>query len=68
MLEVSGNVRLALSGLTLPVNDVVAGLGGRAITKASLRRLFGDAIGDRLGRLHFLDLDWDVVRREQERV
>src|SRR5262245_1543098 len=64
---VGQNVRLALSGLTLPVHDVVAGLGGRAITKASLRRLFGEAIEDRLGRLHFLDLDWEVVARELER-
>jgi pyruvate ferredoxin oxidoreductase alpha subunit len=64
---VGQNVRLALSGLTMPVYDVVAGLGGRAITKASLHRLFADALEDRLGRLHFLDLDWDVVRREQER-
>jgi pyruvate ferredoxin oxidoreductase alpha subunit len=65
---VGQNVRLALSGLTMPVHDVVAGLGGRAITKASLRRLFGDAFADRLGRLHFLDLDWDVVGRELERM
>jgi pyruvate ferredoxin oxidoreductase alpha subunit len=65
---VGQNVRLALSGLTLPVYDVVAGLGGRAITKASLHRMFADALEDRLGRLHFLDLDWDVVGRELERM
>ena len=40
---VGQNVRLALSGLTPRVYDVVAGLGGRPITKASLRRLFGEA-------------------------
>ncbi len=65
---VGQNVRLALSGLTMPVYDVVAGLGGRAITKASLRGLFERALEDRLGRLHFLDLDWDVVGRELERM
>jgi pyruvate ferredoxin oxidoreductase alpha subunit len=65
---VGQNVRLALSGLTMPVYDVVAGLGGRAITKESLRRLFDRALEDRLGRLHFLDLDWDVVGRELERM
>jgi pyruvate ferredoxin oxidoreductase alpha subunit len=65
---VGQNVRLALSGLTMPVYDVVAGLGGRAITKASLHRLFAEALEDRLGRLHFLDLDWDVVGRELERM
>jgi pyruvate ferredoxin oxidoreductase alpha subunit len=65
---VGQNVRLALSGLPVSVYDVVAGLGGRAITTASLRRLFVDAVEDRLGRLHFLDLDWAVVQRELERM
>ena len=31
---VGQNIRLALSGLPVPVYDVVAGLGGRAITQA----------------------------------
>jgi pyruvate ferredoxin oxidoreductase alpha subunit len=61
-------VRLALSGLPVNVYDVVAGLGGRAITTASLRRLFEEAVEDRLGRLHFLDLDWAVVQRELEQM
>jgi pyruvate ferredoxin oxidoreductase alpha subunit len=39
----------------------IAGLGGRPITKASLRGLFEDAAADRLEALTFLDLDWDVV-------
>ena len=37
---VGQNVRLALSGLPIEVYDVVAGLGGRPITKPSLHRLF----------------------------
>jgi pyruvate ferredoxin oxidoreductase alpha subunit len=61
---VGQNVRLALSGLPLPVYDVVAGLGGRPITKASLHELLGDAIEDRLDGLTFLDVDWDVIERE----
>ena len=63
------NVRLALEGLPIRVHDVVAGLGGRPITKSSLRRLFADALADRLepGRLTFLDLDWSLVERELER-
>lgn len=63
------NVRLALEGLPVRVHDVVAGLGGRPITKSSLRRLFADALADRLepGRLTFLDLDWSLVERELER-
>jgi pyruvate ferredoxin oxidoreductase alpha subunit len=66
---VGQNVRLALSGLPPRVHDVVAGLGGRPVTKASLRRLFEDAVADRLGRgLTFLDLDHDVVAREMQRL
>ena len=65
---VGQNVRLALSGLTPTVYDVVAGLGGRPITKASLRRLFGEAIEDTLGRLTFLDLNTELVARELERM
>ena len=66
---VGQNVRLALSGLPPRVHDVVAGLGGRPVTKASLRRLFEDAVADRLGRgLTFLDLDHDVVARELQRL
>jgi pyruvate ferredoxin oxidoreductase alpha subunit len=65
---VGQNVRLALSGLPIEVHDVVAGLGGRAITSASLHRMIADALTGRLGRLTFLDLDAEVVGRELERV
>ena len=67
---VGQNVRLALSGLESRVYDVVAGLGGRPITKRSLRALFADVLAERLepGRLHFLDLKRDVVERELERM
>ena len=56
---VGQNVRLALSGLPIQVYDVVAGLGGRAITKARCTGCFDDVLADRLEprRLHFLDLD-----------
>jgi pyruvate ferredoxin oxidoreductase alpha subunit len=64
---VGQNVRLALSGLPIRVYDVVAGLGGRPITKTSLHGLFADALADRLGRLSFLDLDWELVERELQR-
>jgi pyruvate ferredoxin oxidoreductase alpha subunit len=61
---VGQNVRLA--GIGAPVYDVVAGLGGRAITKRSLHALFADVLEDRLepGRLHFLDLNRELVERE----
>jgi pyruvate ferredoxin oxidoreductase alpha subunit len=66
---VGQNVRLALSGLPPRVHDVIAGLGGRPITKASLRGLFEDAVADRLGSgMRFLDLDHDVVARELQRL
>ncbi|WP_166348676.1 transketolase C-terminal domain-containing protein [Phytoactinopolyspora limicola] len=47
---------------------VVAGLGGRPISKASLRRVFTDAIADRLEPLTFMDLDQDLVNGELRRI
>jgi pyruvate ferredoxin oxidoreductase alpha subunit len=65
---VSANVRMALAGIQLHGYTVIAGLGGRPITKASLTGLFADADADRLEPLTFLDMDWDVVNRELERI
>ncbi|MEU6379884.1 pyruvate ferredoxin oxidoreductase [Streptomyces sp. NPDC046909] len=65
---VSQNVRTALSGIRLDGHTVVAGLGGRPITKASLHRLFADAVAGRLGHLEFLDLDTALVERELARM
>ncbi|HKE80155.1 MAG TPA: transketolase C-terminal domain-containing protein, partial [Solirubrobacteraceae bacterium] len=64
---VGQNVRLALQGLPIEVCDVIAGLGGRAITGASLRRMLDEAKAGRLGRLTFLDLDTELVERELAR-
>jgi len=65
---VGQNVRLALSGLPPQVHDVIAGLGGRPVTKASLRNLLDDALAGRLGReMTFLDLDRELVERELRR-
>ena len=64
---VSSSVRKALSGLPLTGYTVIAGLGGRPITKRSLIDLFGRAARDELDPLTFLDLKWDVVNRELER-
>jgi len=64
---VGQNVRLALSGLPTLVDDVVAGLGGRPITMASLHTMLDDAVAGRLARLTFMDLDVDRVQRELER-
>ncbi|HOM13339.1 MAG TPA: transketolase C-terminal domain-containing protein [Rubrivivax sp.] len=64
---VSTDVRLALSGLSLRGCTVVAGLGGRAITRASLTRMLLEALADKLPPLSFLDLDWRIVNRQLER-
>ncbi|MFI7413458.1 pyruvate ferredoxin oxidoreductase [Streptomyces sp. NPDC049627] len=65
---VSQNVRTALSGIRLDGHTVIAGLGGRPITKTSLHRLFADAVVGRLGHLTFLDLDTGLVERELDRM
>ena len=65
---VTANVRMALAGIELHGYTVIAGLGGRPITKSSLHGLFAEAIADRLEPLTFLDMDWDVVNRELERM
>jgi pyruvate ferredoxin oxidoreductase alpha subunit len=66
---VGQNTRDATRGLPVEVYDVVAGLGGRPITRASLRRLLDDVLDGSLEpqRLHFLDLDFALVQRELER-
>jgi pyruvate ferredoxin oxidoreductase alpha subunit len=64
---VSTDVRLAMTGIGLKGYTVVAGLGGRAITKASLHRTLREAIADTLPQLTFMDLDWRIVNRQLER-
>ncbi len=63
----STDVRMALSGIQLHGYTVVAGLGGRAITRKSLHKLFREAEQDVLQALTFLDLDWDVVNKQLAR-
>jgi pyruvate ferredoxin oxidoreductase alpha subunit len=60
----STDVRMAMSHLPAHVFTVVAGLGGRAITRKSLHTLFREAQQDALKALTFLDLDWDVVNKQ----
>jgi pyruvate ferredoxin oxidoreductase alpha subunit len=64
---VASNVRMSLRGLDIPVYTIIAGLGGRAITKASLHRAFAEARAETIKDPHFLDLDWSVVDRELAR-
>ena len=63
----SDGVRKSLSGIQLKGYTVIAGLGGRAITRASLARAFADAIAGRLEPLTFLDLERRIVDRQLER-
>jgi pyruvate ferredoxin oxidoreductase alpha subunit len=65
---VSADVRTALAGTAKRISTVVAGLGGRAVTKASLAAMLDDAHGGRLPNLSFLDLRTDVVAREIARL
>ncbi|MFO1324647.1 MAG: transketolase C-terminal domain-containing protein [Burkholderiales bacterium] len=64
---VSDGVRKALSGVMLKGYTVICGLGGRAITRRSLRELFDDARADELELVTFLDLNADIVAGELER-
>jgi len=64
---VSDGVRKSLSGIALNGYTVIAGLGGRAITRASLRALFEDAEREELDQVTFLDLNADVISDELER-
>jgi len=61
---VASDVRMALRGVGQTVYTVIAGLGGRAITMASLREVFEAAGADHLPDVQFLDLDHAAVEHE----
>ena len=62
------DVMKALRGLPIEEKSVIAGLGGRAVTRASLAALFEKALRGELGdETHFLDLDRELVEKELER-
>jgi pyruvate ferredoxin oxidoreductase alpha subunit len=60
---VSNNVAASYAGSPELVHTVIAGLGGRAITRRSLHKVFGEAVEGRLEPVTFLDLDHAVVER-----
>ncbi len=64
---VSGDVHAALAGIEIDVNTVVAGLGGRAITRDSLHTLLDELDAGSAAEPCFLDLRRDVVERELAR-
>ena len=64
---VSTDVHEALVGTHTRCNTVIAGLGGRSITRDSLRQLLERAGREELAGLSFLDLDTELVARELAR-
>ncbi|SFI75748.1 pyruvate ferredoxin oxidoreductase alpha subunit [Amycolatopsis sacchari] len=64
---VTAELRLAFGGVPVPCHTVVAGLGGRPVTKRSLHFALADALADTLEPLVFLDLDRVSVERELAR-
>ena len=61
------NVRNALRDTDIKDYTVIAGLGGRAITKQSLRDYFEQAHLDQVEELTFLDLDIELAEAELAR-
>lgn len=61
------DVRMAVSGTGLKGYTVIAGLGGRTITQASLHQLFLNAMADQLEATTFLDLNHELVNRQLAR-
>ena len=61
---VSTDLRMALQGVDLVVKTVIAGLGGRPVTRPSLKSMLRRALKGELADLHFLDLNRGMVDRE----
>ena len=61
------DIRTAMDGISLIDYTVVAGLGGRPVTRKSLQDIFEKAGRDELPPLTFLDLDWNIVNKQLER-
>lgn len=60
-------VRLALSGLPIPVHGVICGLGGRPIASRDLADLLQKAHAGELADTHYLGLNWATLEREMLR-
>jgi pyruvate ferredoxin oxidoreductase alpha subunit len=64
----SADVTLATRGTGLAVHTVVAGLGGRPVTRRGVDSVLASAARGELGDLTFLDLDDAVVEDERSRI
>jgi pyruvate ferredoxin oxidoreductase alpha subunit len=60
------HIDMSLRHVTLPIHNVIGGLGGRPITRASLREMLAKAMSGELEPLHFLDLKQGPVDRQLE--
>jgi len=61
---VAPNVRMALRGRGLPVYTIIAGLGGRPVTRKSLIDVMGRGVTEELDEITFLDLNWKAVNEQ----
>jgi pyruvate ferredoxin oxidoreductase alpha subunit len=68
--QLANNVDLALRNTPAApqVHSVIAGLGGRPITRPSLHKLFRRALVEPWEGAHFLDLNDKIVAKELHRV
>lgn len=64
---VSSHCRAAMRGRRFICHELIAGLGGRDITKSSLHAYLDKAVRDEVEDTTFLDLDRELVDRELER-
>jgi pyruvate ferredoxin oxidoreductase alpha subunit len=60
------DARLSLSGLSVETYSVIAGIGGRPITKTSLHGVLSRLGEGSLGPVTYLDLNEVVIRRESQ--
>jgi pyruvate ferredoxin oxidoreductase alpha subunit len=67
--QLANNVDLALRNTSMApqVHSAVAGLGGRPITRPSLRKLFRQALVQPWEGIHFVDLNEEIVAKELHR-
>ena len=65
---VTGDIRAALAAWDLRISSVVAGLGGRAVTRKSLIAMAARAAAGELKPLTFLDLNTGLVEAEVARM
>lgn len=64
---VSSHCRAAMRGKRFICHELIAGLGGRDITKASLHAYLDKALHDEVEDTTFLDLDQDLIDKELAR-